>query len=245
MSVTAITSVDSKSSKDYVDAIERAGGTARVLLPHEGVGDSDASPRSLLAGIDGLVLPGGPDVEPELYGEATDPSAEVRVCTGLDQLEFNALEEALDRNLPVLAICRGMQVLNVAFGGKLLQDIPNHRCDYRDGKRQSAFHQIYLSPGSKLAAILGVGGFFRVNSLHHQGLRDAQRASRLLASAYSLDDGVIEGLESPEHDWVVGVQCHPERQDEVPKSFANLFISFVERVEKRRNQSSCALIGGT
>ena len=92
-------------------------------------------------------------------------------------------------------------------------------------------HPIYLSPGSKLAAMLGTGGFFRVNSLHHQGLREAQKSPRLLASAYSLEDVVIEGLESPKHSWVVGVQFRPERQDEVPTVFKNLFRAFVERAE--------------
>ena len=108
---------------------------------------------------------------------------------------------------------------------------PGHNIELKDGHWASAHHSIFLSPGSKLAAILGMGGFFRVNSLHHQGLREAQKAPRLLASAYCVEDGIIEGLESPDHRWVVGVQCHPERHDEVPKAFVNLFTAFVERAE--------------
>ncbi len=77
-----------------------------------------------------------------------------------------------------------------------------------------------------------MAGFFRVNSIHHQGLKEAQKSPRLMASAYGVDDGLIEGLESPEHSWVVGLQCHPERQDEVPGLFANLFTAFGERAEE-------------
>ena len=73
----------------------------------------------------------------------------------------------------------------------------------------------------------------RLNSIHHQGLREAQKAPDLLAIAYSLDDGLIEGLESPAHDWVIGVQCHPEREKEVPSSFRRLFQAFMERAENR------------
>ena len=88
-----------------------------------------------------------------------------------------------------------------------------------------------MAPGAKAAAIVGSAGFFRVNSLHHQGLREAQRSPRLMTSAYSVEDGLIEGLESPNHSWVIGLQCHPERQDEVPRTFANLFAGFYERAE--------------
>ena len=141
------------------------------------------------------------------------------------------LEFALARDMPVLAICRGMQLLNVAMGGRLIQDLPDHRAEYSDERWVSRKHSIYLSPGSKAAAIIGVAGFFQVNSRHHQGLREAQRSHRLMTTAYSVDDGLIEGLESPEHSWVVGLQCHPERQEEVPRQFANLFAAFQDRAE--------------
>jgi putative glutamine amidotransferase len=133
--------------------------------------------------------------------------------------------------MPVLAICRGMQLLNVAFGGKLIQDLPGHRPRPQDEQRIPVKHVIYLAPGAKAAAIIGSAGFFRVNSWHHQGLREAQRSPRLMSTAYSVDDGLIEGLESPEHSWVIGLQCHPERQDEVPRAFANLFAAFLDRAE--------------
>ena len=133
--------------------------------------------------------------------------------------------------MPVLAICRGMQLLNVFFGGKLIQDLPGHKAHKVDGKWESASHTIYLAPGAKAAPVIGMAGFFKVNSLHHQGLKEAQRAPRLMTTAYEVEDGLIEGLESPEHSWVIGLQCHPERQVEVPKMFDNLFLGLQERAE--------------
>ncbi|MCZ6615508.1 MAG: gamma-glutamyl-gamma-aminobutyrate hydrolase family protein [Chloroflexi bacterium] len=224
-----VTATDEASARPYRESVERRGGKVRLAIP----GASPAR-EDLLAGATALMLTGGPDVDPALYGEAPDPEAGLEVNRRRDDMELLLLRQALDRDLPVLAICRGMQLLNVALGGKLIQDLPGHKGEKVDGEWQSAYHQIYLSPGSKLAAILGSGGFMRVNSIHHQGLREAQKAQALMATAYSLDDGLIEGLESPAHDWVIGLQCHPEREDEVPSSFGRLFQAFVERAESRQ-----------
>jgi putative glutamine amidotransferase len=148
--------------------------------------------------------------------------------------EIALLRDALNQNLPILAICTGMHLLNVAFGGSLIQNIPGHSGSIAfDGTVEPIFHTTYLSPGSKLAAILGSGGFVRLNSIHKHGLREPQKSPELMATAYSVDDGIIEGLESPAHDWVIGVQCHPERKREVPGSFRRLFQAFVERAESR------------
>ena len=122
-----------------------------------------------------------------------------------------------------------MQVLNVALGGKLLQHIKGHNAYEEGGEELSQYHHIYISPGSKLAAVVGSGGFVRVNSRHHQGVKEPQKSSALLASAYSLEDGYIEALESPAHRWVIGVQFHPVRRMEVPPHFDRLFQSLVER----------------
>ena len=138
------------------------------------------------------------------------------------------LRQALERDLPVLAIGSGMQLLNLVFGGKLLDDLPEHAP--LTGQQEALRHQAYITPGSKLSAILGPGGFFRVNSWHRRGLREAQRAPGLMTSAYSLEDGVVEAVESPSHDWVIGVQFQPERVEEVPRSFANLFTCLVQRI---------------
>ena len=138
------------------------------------------------------------------------------------------LGAALDADMPVLATGGGMHALNRHFGGGDPVAAPAHTTN-DDAKPLR--HQIYLSPGSKVAAIIGSAGMFRVNSRHREGIREPQRAERLMTIAYQLDDGVIEGLESKEHSWVIGVQFQPERGDEVPASFGNLFLGLVERAQ--------------
>ena len=234
MAVIALTSVDLRNALPYLQATEPLGLDVRLLMPE----DSGSVPtETLMEGVGGLLLSGGPDVDPGFYGATPDPDAGLYMSRPLDDLEFRLLEHALQRDMPVLAICRGMQVLNVAFGGQLIQDLPGHRA-VREGDRWvSESHQIYLAPGAKAAPIIGSAGFFRVNSRHHQGVREPQKSPRLMATAYSVEDGYIEGLESPEHSWVIGLQCHPERQDEVPASFANLFKAFKDRAESHAELS--------
>ena len=229
MTTVVITSVNASNAHRYIQVMEALGMEARLLLP-ENAGFRPT--EELMQGAGGLLLTGGPDVDPLLYGAQPDPAAGLQVCRPLDDLDLRLLNCALERDMPVLAICRGMQVLNVAFGGQLIQDLPGHRAELEEGKRGFMQHLIYVSPGAKTAAIIGSAGLFRVNSSHHQGLREAQRSPRLMASAYSVEDGLIEGLESPEHSWVIGLQCHPERQDEVPRLFANLFAGLSDRAER-------------
>jgi putative glutamine amidotransferase len=228
MAVIAITSVGLRNARRYVQALEPLGVEVRLVTPE----DSGALPTDrLMDGVGGLLLSGGPDVDPSFYGEEPDPEAGLKLSLPLDELEFRLLDYALRRDMPVLAICRGMQLLNVAFGGRLIQDLPGHKSEWNGVEWEPEFHSICIPPGAKTAAIIGSAGFFKVNSLHHQGLKEAQRAPRLMTSAYSVEDGLIEGLESPEHSWVIGVQCHPERQDEVPRSFSNLFLGLQERAQ--------------
>ena len=226
MTTVTITSADQRCARRYLQVMESLGAEVRLLTPQ-----NTGPAHRLLAGVGGLLLPGGPDVDPALYGATPDPQAGLELCRPLDDLELGLLDYALGHDMPVLAICRGMQLLNVAGGGQLIQDLPGHQGQQVDGHWEPERHLIYLAPGAKTAAIVGSAGFFRVNSWHHQGLREAQRSPRLMTSAYSVEDGLIEGLESPAHSWVIGVQCHPERQDEVPRSFANLFAAFYERAE--------------
>ena len=249
MVVVAVTSVGRGNARRYVAALEGVGASARVLVPGESTGVSGGE---LLRGVGGLLLSGGPDVAPGRYGQLPDGGAGLRVRADLDALEFGVLEYALSVDMPVLAICRGMQALNVTFGGSLVQDLRGHRADRMDGVQDGlaasggrgrrgdgarveeyggVSHLIYLAPGGKLAAIIGSAGFFRVNSYHHQGLYEGQRARRLMGTAYGVDDGLVEGLESPEHSWVIGLQCHPERGEEVPRLFGNLFGGLKERAE--------------
>lgn len=228
MAIVAITSSGHKNARRYVEVMKSAGAAVRVVIPDE---HSDVATEEVMRDVGGLLLCGGPDIDPVLYGEEPDASAGLTLNRPLDDLELRVLEYALERDMPVLTICRGMQLLNVFFGGKLIQDLPGHKAHKVDGKWESASHTIYLAPGAKAAPVIGMAGFFKVNSLHHQGLKEAQRAPRLMTTAYEVEDGLIEGLESPEHSWVIGLQCHPERQDEVPKMFNNLFLGLQERAK--------------
>ena len=186
-----------------IRAVELAGGQIKVIAPAEAGADS-------VADAGGLLLADGPGLE------------------GNEPAGLRLLKGALSRDMPVLATGGGMHLLNTCFGGEPAPPIAGHQEEREVG---SARHQIYLSPGSKVAAIIGVAGMFRVNSRHRVGLREPQRAERLMTIAYQLDDGVIEGLESKEHSWVIGVQFLPELTDEVPAAFGNLFLGLVERAE--------------
>ena len=229
--IIGITSSAAYDPEEYSEAVVKAGGSPLMLPP-----DETRPTDEILNGIAGLMLPGGPDIDPAIYGDSPRPDANLEIDRQLDDLELSLIRAALSRDLPVLGICRGMQALNVALGGKLIQDLSGHKGEEKDGREESVRHRIYISPGSKLAAILGSGGFVQVNSRHHQGLREPQKSRELMASAYSLDDGLIEGLESPGHRWVIGVQCHPEIVDEVPRQFQNLFLGLVEQAAGSMNR---------
>ena len=180
MAIVVITSSGAKNARLYVEVMESAGAAVRVIMPED---HADVATEELMRDAGGLLLTGGPDVDPALYGEVADPEAGLELDRGLDDLELRILEYALGRDMPVLAICRGMQLLNVAFGGKLIQDLPNHKSEKLDERWESASHTIYLAPGAKAAPVIGMAGFFKVNSLHHQGLKEAQRAPRLMTTA--------------------------------------------------------------
>ena len=190
---------------DYVRAVELSGGVPLVLAPA-----GAALHPALLSKLDGLVLTGGIDVTPLLYGKAakrtvTDTSAE------RDEFEVKLVLAALAHGLPILAICRGMQLLNVALGGTLVQDI---RSETGSGVRHDDFarprtdvaHTVSIRRGSRLHALLGLDEV-EVNSLHHQAVD--RLATPLVAAAFA-PDGLIEAVEIPEERFVLGVQWHPE-----------------------------------
>ena len=209
-------------AREYAAAIERGGGRPWVILP-----DHDLSARETVARVDGLLTCGGEDIHPRWYGQQPQPGVELTLNEARDGVELPILQAAIEADLPTLCICRGMQALNVVMGGELIQHIDGHSGE-RDGEDYvSDYHRIFITPGSKLASVVGSGGFVRVNSIHHQAVREAQKAPGLLASAYSLEDGYIEALESPSHDYLVGVQFHPERRREIPPHFDRLFEGLV------------------
>jgi len=169
---------------------------------------------STLDGVAGLCLAGGADVDPALYGEARLPETQAP-DQDRDRLESALLREALDRDLPVLAICRGLQLLNAVLGGTLAQHIEGH--NYR---KQRDVHEIRIAPGSQLERILGTPSYM-VNSRHHQCA--AKVAAGLLLAA-TAPDGVVEALEVPGKRFALAVQWHPEARIDGPD--AQLFRAF-------------------
>jgi putative glutamine amidotransferase len=217
MALIAVTASGPTEAQPYVASIESRNGQARILTPSTYFG------LDALEGVSGLLLCGGYDVHPQYYGQEIAAGVGVETHAERDEMEMGLLWAAVERQMPVLGICRGMQLINVAFGGTLIQDLPGHAKLPEDVGEKPFKHPVYVSPGSKLGAIIGVGAIFQTNSYHHQGAKEAQRAPGLLASAYHPQDGIIEALESPEYRWLMGVQCHIEKEKEVPSIFLNLF----------------------
>lgn len=231
--VTAESNLD---AQPYVESLEKCGAELQVFLPNKSFVDMNPMENATA-----LMLTGGEDIDASNYNTAALSEERPAIGALRDSMELCLLRYALSNNFPVFAIGRGMQLLNVAFGGTLLHDVAGHRGEPRNNHTwEPEHHMVYLSPGSKLAAIMGSGGFMRLNSIHHQGLREAQKSPALLAVAYSLGDGIIEALESPAHDWVIGMQCHPERASEVPGSFRRIFQAFVERATMARDRRDSA-----
>jgi putative glutamine amidotransferase len=183
----------------YVRAVHASGGRAVLITP-------DAPDTDALDGLDAIIFTGGSDVEPALYGEPAHPTTRVR--PERDVAELLLLHAAIAADLPVLGICRGMQLLAVAYGGRLHQHLPdvlghdNHRPT--SGPRFGE-HPVRLSPGSACHRVLGESAI--VNSLHHQGVKDA---GRLRPTGWCPEDALIETVEDPDRRFVVGVQWHPE-----------------------------------
>jgi putative glutamine amidotransferase len=190
----------------YVTAVEEPGATALLLSP----GHDMESVARLVGMAHGLVLTGGEDVDPARYGQEPHPELG-SVSKVRDEVEFAALAEALRREMPVLAICRGMQLLNVALGGSLYQDLPSQRGDelrhLQDAPVTHRWHHADVKHGSGLESIFGTRELF-INSFHHQGVD--RLAPGLEASVWA-EDGLVEGVEGKEHPWMYGVQWHPER----------------------------------
>jgi putative glutamine amidotransferase len=207
----------------YLRAVQGAGGVPVLLPPSFEVGMRDA----LFDQLTGLLLTGGGDIEPGRYGQT--PHATVYdVSPERDALELWATREALARRRPVLAICRGLQVLNVALGGTLVQDISDEVgrtiAHSQPAPRQQATHTVKVDHGSRLADILGAVEV-EVNSFHHQAVKDLGTGLRTVATA---PDGVVEGLELPDAEpLVVGVQWHPEELVGHDAAARNLFAALV------------------
>lgn len=199
--------------RNYEESLRRAGGLPVRIAP------------GLLAldGVDGLLIPGGPDVDPRRYGERRSAATQ-RPNVRRDEHELSLLRAALERGLPVLAVCRGHQLLNAALGGSLVQNVPEDRHRWHDDD-SSRWHEIRIEPDCRLAAVYGGAGELRVNSRHHQAVTPDRLAASLRAVAYS-PDGFVEAVEGEAQRWLTGVQWHPERPEMRPAADP-LFSAFV------------------
>jgi putative glutamine amidotransferase len=214
--------------EDYLAALERAGARIRELNP-----GADRLPDALDA-CDGLVLTGGPDVDPVEYGER-DRHPTVELAPERDAYEIQLARQALARDMPLFAICRGAQVLNVAAGGTLVQDIPSQRptqLAHSQPERRDAFaHDVTVAPNTCLSMLLAgrmEHGHFAVNSRHHQSVKDPAPGFVVSAEA---PDGVVEAIEKPAASFCVGVQWHPENFWRTGE-FSTLFTGLVDAARR-------------
>lgn len=227
-------------NRTYVHAVESSGGMP-LLIP---LMNSLEPLEALLPHLAGILFPGGVDIQPHLYNEEVRQSLET-VDPQLDHLEFTLAHWALDHDIPLLGICRGMQLINVALGGSLYQDLLTERPGskkhfYIDLPRSELTNQLSIEAGSRMEKILGTREL-SVNSLHHQGVKEPGKGVHITGWA---EDGVPELLETEGYRFVLGVQGHPEELYTEHPTWARIFRAFVEacmpdgeKVEDGRKQS--------
>jgi putative glutamine amidotransferase len=214
---------------DYSQAILHAGGAA-VIIP---AAQDRKSLETVLGSMQGLILSGGPDIHPRRFGE--EPLAGLgEVDEALDQMEIMAARLAVERDLPVLGICRGIQVLNIALGGTLYQDIacqvPESICHTPKADKAVNTHTVRLEAGSRLQKIFGKREIW-VNGKHHQAVRDLAPGLTVVARA---KDGVVEAVEHPLKRFAIGVQWHPEGTWRDDPYSQKLFSAFIRAAQASR-----------
>lgn len=223
----------------YVDAILRANGAPMLIPPVQ----DEATLRALYERLDGVLLAGGGDIEPAHYGD--EPHAKLGTLDPLrDGAELPMARWAAAEGKPILGICRGVQVINVALGGTLWQDIPSqiasellHNLSYEREDWTHLAHEMRISPDSRLRALLGVDSML-INSLHHQSVRQIAPGLRAVAWA---PDGVVEALEGGGDSFLLGVQCHPEAlQATADPRWQAVFAAFVQSCAERLRPAALA-----
>ena len=223
------TGLDSNSCKDYGSAIENLGAIPVFLNP------GNYTPQTI-KGLSGLLLAGGRDIDPHNYisrlGRRYDQSLlkeyHINPDPARDEMETALIKSAINSNIPIFGICRGLQMLNIALGGRIIMDIQTEVRHTRYTLEKSAMHSIRMVQKSRLAEILHMDEM-QVNSRHHQGITDAELAPGLRASAYAAD-GIIEAVEGIEKTWITAVQWHPEREvdADVHRPCKKLFAAFAD-----------------
>ena len=208
--------------RTYAEAVQRAGGLALLLAPDDAVVEA---PELLLERVDGLILAGGADVDPDCYGAQRHPETGI-TWPERDRFEIALARGAVEARVPVLGICRGMQVLNVAQGGTLVQHLPEVVGSEEHLRAPGTFgdHEVRLEPGTLAARAAGAERVV-VKSHHHQGIDEL--GDGLVATGWSQDDSLVEAVESPGHEYVLGVLWHPEEDGE-----SRVIASLVEAAAK-------------
>ena len=206
---------------DYVEAVRRAGGLPVLIAP----GESHVA--ELLERIDGLILAGGGDISPNCYGGPSHPEVYM-VDEDRDQTELDLTRHVIDHDIPTLAICRGVQIANVALGGTLYAHLPDRFGDtiqHRKAPRNPTPHSIQVDVDSQLANVMGTTSA-QTMSWHHQALDQIGSRIRVVGRA---PDGVVEAIELSDHRWFLGVQWHPELTAARDVSQQNLFDEIVRQ----------------
>ena len=206
--------------KNYWVAMEKAGCQPVLLAPQ-----ITAEPAKAMDALDGLLLSGGGDIAPHYYGRPADGTNCQTVDEARDALELSLFVSARAADKPILGICRGFQVVNVAMGGTIRQDFPGHSSETHPGR----LHAVEVLPHSRLADIIGFSGEMAANTYHHQGVTAENLAPGMQASAWAVPDRwLIEGIEAKDSHWLIAVQWHPERyvMDDLPRPHVRLFESF-------------------
>ena len=214
--------------QNYIDALA-AAGAAPILLP---LTLDEAANQTIFDRLDAIVLAGGDDVNPACYGQAPHPKTEVP-DQDRDKLEISLTRWAIERHKPLMAICRGIQLLNVAAGGTLIHDIADcvpgalhHTYPYDAPElRGKPTHAVTIESGSRLSTVFGTRA--QTNSFHHQALADIPNDFRVVARAA---DGIVEAIERQNGSLIFGVQWHPEDMYDTDESMLNLFRMFVANI---------------
>lgn len=227
-----------KNTRNYLQVLAEYGALPVLLSPDCPATLPDGStvqpdelgrlPVSILDRLHGLILSGGGDVHPKYFGQELAGAEPESIDLKRDELELTLAQAALARDLPLFAICRGCQVLNVAAGGGMVQHLPGHRSP----KDSTAFHDVTIAPDRRFQAIVGLERL-PVNTFHHQGMDLASMAPLFTPVALAHPDTwLVEAYESRTHRWVIGVQWHPERLFELDAGHRRLWESFLTVCQK-------------
>jgi len=214
----------------YTEAVEAAGGVPLVIPPQAG------NIEEILGIVDGLLLSGGGDIDPQEYNDDTVHEKTYGIHAGRDALELALAREAAARDIPMLCICRGIQILNVALGGTLVQDIPGqYSTDIQHAQQAACIrkedpgHTVSVTPGSLLERTYE-SSTIEVNSFHHQALKD-------IAPALSVDavapDEIVESVSAKENNWILGVQWHPEMMFKEHPEHLKPFVALVAQAQQQ------------